>query len=79
MQNTYTIKGKLEILDRLKNSYYGNPRYLVSIGGVVCCTAPNANLAYGITNHRDKEVIATVGTHYNRLTIDTIATNKEGV
>lgn len=76
MQNTYTIKGNLEIVDRLKNSYYGNPRYLVSIGGIKCYTAPDANLAYGITNHRDKPVIATVGTHYNRLTIQSIS---EGV
>ena len=77
MRNTYTITGTLRIIDRLKNSYYGNPRYLVSIGDVVCCTAPDANLAYGITNHRDKPVIATVGTHYNRLTIDTL--KAEGV
>jgi len=69
---TYTISGNLEVVKRLPSSINGNPRYLVSIGGVKCYTAPDANLAYGITNRADQPVTATVRTYYNRLTIETL-------
>jgi hypothetical protein len=71
-----TITGNLEIIKRLPSSVNGNPRYLVSIGGVECYTAPDAGIAYGITNRRVQPVTATVKPYYNRLTIQTIS---EGV
>ena len=67
-----TIIGNLEIIKRLNNSINGNPRFLVSIGGVECYTAPDAGLAYGITNRRVQPVTATVKPYYGKLTIQTL-------
>ena len=78
MRDRTTIVGKLEILERMNNSYFGNPRYLVSIGGTECRTAVDANLAYGITNYRDKPVKAVIGFHYNKLTIESVEEFNDG-
>ena len=66
MNKTHNVKGKLNIIKRLKGSYSGNPKYLVElIGKTACCgvlfqTETDAMLAYGITNYRDKFVNAEV-------------------
>lgn len=72
MKNITRHKGKLEIIKRLPSSINGNPRYLLRVDGFTCKTAPDAGIAYAITNYRDKDVIATIGTHYNTATLDTI-------
>lgn len=72
MKNTEEIKGTLEIIQRLPSSRHGNPRYLVKVGDTVCRTAPDAALGYGITNYEGKEVIAIVGEHYGKATVQKI-------
>jgi len=72
MKNISRHEGKLEIIQRLPSSINGNPRYLVRIAGFTCKTPVDSSLGYCITNHDGKEVIATIGTHYNTATIDTL-------
>lgn len=64
MKNITRHTGKLEIVQRLESSLYGNPRYLVRIDGVTCKTQPNSVLGYGITNDEGKTVTAEIGTYY---------------
>ena len=72
MKNITQHKGTLKIIARLDNSYNGNPRYLLSIDGFTCKTAVDSMLGYSVTNWNEKEVIATIGTHYNQATLDTL-------
>ena len=72
MKNAQTITGTLEIIKRLPSSYFGNPRYLLSVGGVECCTSVNAMLAYSITNHEGKQVEALIGLYRGKSTIETV-------
>lgn len=61
MPDRTTVTGKLVIVERMKNSTYGNPRYKVLIGEHAYATPPDAGWVYGIANHRDATVTATVG------------------
>jgi hypothetical protein len=72
MKNITKHEGKLEILEKLNNSFNGNPRFLISIDGFTCKTAVDSMLAYSITNYENREVIATIGTHYGTATLDTL-------
>ena len=67
-----TIIGTFSNIKRLNNSINGNPRYMVTIDGIDCYTAPDSMIAYSITNHRDNLVSVTVKMHYNKLTIQKI-------
>jgi len=70
MKNITRHKGTLQILKRLPNSINGNPRYLISIDGFTCKTPVDSSYGYSITNYKDKEVSATIGTHYGTATLD---------
>jgi hypothetical protein len=72
MKDLREVTGKLKLVKRLNSSYFGNPRYLVEINEVLYSTTPDASLSYGISNHWDKIVTATVGTHYNVSSIQSI-------
>ncbi len=72
MRNITSHKGTLNIIKRLDNSHYGNPRYLLSIDGFTCRTMVDSSHAYEITNYDGREVIATIGTHYKQATLHTI-------
>lgn len=72
MKNITQHKGTLHIIKRLNSSYFGNPRYLLSIDGFTCRTAVDSMFGYSVTNWDGKEVIATIGTHYNNATLDTL-------
>ncbi len=72
MKNIETYTGKLENLERLKSSDMGNPRYECTIGGQHCRTSVDDNLAYVLPNYEGREVVATIGEHYNYMTIDSI-------
>lgn len=56
---SFEIIGKLVHVENLKNSYYDNPRRLVMIGEMAARTEPNSSLAFSISNHYGKEVVAT--------------------
>ena len=64
--------GKLEILERLPSSRNGNPRYLIKVDGWTCRTAPDASIAYKITNYDGKMVTAMLGTYYGLCTIESV-------
>jgi hypothetical protein len=72
MQNVQYIIGELEIIKRMKNSYNGNPRYLVRINGRHYRTKPDSMLGYSVTNYSNKQVCATVGLHYGVHSIETV-------
>ncbi len=72
MKNITKHVGTLTILERLPSSYYGNPRYRLSVDGVKCRTAPDAALGYSVTNYDGKQVIATIGTFYGKTTLNTL-------
>ena len=72
MNNITQHTGTLKVIMRLDNSYYGNPRYLLSIDGFTCRTMVNSSHGYEITNYDGKQVVATIGTHYRAATLNTI-------
>ena len=69
MKNVTRHTGTLRILERLPNSYYGNPRYLLTIDGITCRTKPDSSYGYQVTNHDGKTVTATIGTYYGKATL----------
>lgn len=72
MKNIQEYTGKLSIIERLKNSHNGNPRYLISVGDVVCKTGVDYMHAYSITNYKNQMVKCTIGVHYRHTTLCTI-------
>ena len=72
MKHLRAHTGKLEIIERLKNSVNGNPRYLVMVGGLVCRTRPDASYNYDIQNLDGRTVRVEIGTYYGRATIASI-------
>lgn len=72
MRNISRHIGELKVLMRLPSSYFGNPRYLISINGVACKTAVDSSYGYSVTNWEGKQVEATIGTHYGFATLDTL-------
>jgi hypothetical protein len=70
MRNITQHTGTLRVVERDKNSgTNGNPRYVVTLDGYTCRTAIDSPLGYSITNYADKEVTASIGTHYGTVTI----------
>jgi len=72
MKNITQHIGKLEIIKRLPQSANGNPRYLLRVDGFTCCTAVDSHHAYEVPNMDGQNVIATIGTHYGKPTLNTI-------
>ena len=72
MKNITQHQGKLEIVERLNNSRNGNPRFIVRIDGVKCYTPVDSLYGYIVSNFKDKEVIATIGTHYGNPTLHSL-------
>jgi hypothetical protein len=72
MKNITSTIGTLEVLKRLPSSYFGNPRYLLSINGVTCKTAVDSSYGYSVTNFDGKQVQATIGTHYGSATLNSL-------
>ena len=64
--------GVLSIVGRLDNSKHGNPRYKAVVDGWAFVTAPDSSYGYEIPNHASKTVTVTLGTHYGRLTLNSI-------
>ena len=69
MRDMTTHTGKLEIVQRLPSSKYGNPRWLVRVDGWTCRTKPDCSLGYSITNLHGKTVRATIGTYRGNATL----------
>jgi hypothetical protein len=52
MKNIQTVEGKLEVIEQLKSSRNGNPKYLLKIGNTEMETQTDSGLAYGIKNYQ---------------------------
>jgi len=77
MKNITEHKGTLYIVERLKSSVNGNPRYsclLVMDGteSIAFKTGVDSSFGYSITNYRDKEVVVSLGTVRNQTTLNDI-------
>ncbi len=72
MKNITRHTGKLEIVQREKSSFYGNPRYLVMVDGYTAKTMPDSSLGYSITNFDGKIVTCEIGTHYGVRSIQNV-------
>lgn len=72
MNNITQHKGTLTLIKRLKNSYVGNPQFMLNCDGCNFRTQANSMTAYGISNYLNKKVTVTLGTHRGCLTLDTI-------
>ena len=66
------LTGVVSDIDRLATSYMGNPRYSFMIDGYRVTTGVDSMHAYGIGNYEGKKVTVTAGTHYNKLTLESI-------
>lgn len=52
---TTEFQAVIETLERMRSSYYGNPRFRVTFrGGRSAATAPDAACAYGIENRENR-------------------------
>ena len=75
MHDVETIEGTLIRRERMPSSYYGNPRYALTIGepgdSITASTTPDSMLAYGpAANIREGDrVRARIGWHYGKLQI----------
>jgi len=72
MKNITKHKGKIRLIERLENSKYGNPQFIL---GVI--DDPIRGLGWTFKtpkNYIDKdiEVTVTLGTHYNTCTLNSI-------
>ena len=77
MKNITRHTGKLVILQRLKNSTLGNPKFLAAVldvnrNGVSFETATNSSHGYSIENYENKYVPVEIGTYRNKATLHTI-------
>ena len=84
MKNLEQYTGELKIVERMKSSVNGNPRYRVFLGwvnqdgkieGVTFVTGVDSGEAYGITNYRDEIVTVELGYHRGQLTLNNIELN----
>ena len=81
MKNITQHTGKLRLIERLKNSYAGNPQFILAIMdspnkdlGWTFRTPKNSSLGYVVQNYIDKDIDVTVtlGTHYGCCTLDNL-------
>lgn len=64
-----TATGKLEIVERMRNSTNGNPRFLVSVGDTLLRTKPDSAYAYGIENDVGHDVTANIISYFGHATL----------
>ena len=67
--STQTQTGKLVVVERLKNSLNGNPRYMLLINETVFYTTPDSSYGYSITNHEGKEITVELKMYRGKLSL----------
>jgi hypothetical protein len=72
MKNITRHYGKLEIVERLKNTLNGNARYLIRVGGFTCRTKPDSATTNYVERYDGKHVEAHIGTHYGKPTLQDV-------
>ena len=70
MKNVTRHTGTLHIVERLPNSYNGNPRYLAIVDGWSFRTKVDSDYGYTLPNHAGKKVTVEIGTHYGITQLD---------
>lgn len=79
MKNITRHIGKLHMISRMKNSISGNPQYLLSCDNYTFRTKANDMIAYKISKYFDCDVVVTIGTHRNCLTLNTVGFNQNKI
>ena len=72
MKNITRHTGTVTDIKRMPTSHAGNPRYSFLVDGYRVVTPIDSMLGYELTNYTDRLVMVTMGTHYNKLTLDSI-------
>jgi len=81
MKNITQHTGRIKLIERLDNSYAGNPQYILAIMdspnkdlGWTFRTPKNSMLGYEVGSYIDKDidVTVTIGTHYRCTTLNSI-------
>jgi len=81
MKNITRHTGKIRLIERLNNSYFCNPQYILAIMdspnkdlGWTFRTPKDSMLGYQIENYIDKDidVTITIGTHYRTTMLNSI-------
>jgi hypothetical protein len=67
-----TLTGKLIIVQKLKRSLNGNPRYMCMINETVFYTRPNCGYGFMIKNYEGKEITAICSDYRGKLSLDKI-------
>ena len=75
MRNITRHYGTVERLKRLESSVNGNPRFSFTIDGYDAATGIDSMHGYAIQNFEGKNCVAELGTHYGRLTLNSIKEN----
>ena len=68
-KETITLTGKLVIVEKLKNSYLGNPRYMLLIDETEFYTTPNSSYGSMITNHRNSVITVELKVYRGKLSL----------
>ncbi len=71
-----TLKGKIDYIERLNNSVNGNPRFNISINGLILTTKSDYSYVYNIENLYRKNTIVNI-TYYETKKSFRIETIKE--
>lgn len=69
MRNLIEVTGKLEVIEQLKSSRNGNPKYLISIGDTELETETDSSLTYLVKNYQAKTVTAKYRMLRNKPTL----------
>jgi hypothetical protein len=72
MRNITRHTGTVERLKRMESSVNGNPRFSFTIDGYDAATGVDSMHGYCIQNFEGKNCVAEIGTHYGRLTLNSI-------
>ncbi len=77
MKHISRYVGKLNIIEKMKNSTNGNARFKIFIAdkngnGVGCVTKPNSSYADDVKNLEGKIVEVTIGVYRGEATLDSI-------
>lgn len=75
MKNIQTVEGKLEIIEQLKYSKNGNPKYLLKVGEVEMETETDSGLTFLVKSYQGKTVTAKYGLHRNKITLSELEGN----
>ena len=72
MKNIETYTGKLQMVKRLNNTYYGNARLILDVDGKRFFTKRDCSTTFDAQNLLMDQVRVRIGEHYGKPTLDHI-------